>query len=758
MATTILTLLALLGVAIVARTIRRRRVGETRSEPPALADAPVGLFAATWDGRITRANAELARLVGVASTDSLIGEDLGDRLSGTEDRTRWRRALDLRQRAELDVSLLRASEGALNAVIAIWPGTGDPDDGVVGCVRPIDVRTGELDRLESESALLREIIAAAPVGMMTMDADGRVGEVWNPAMEAILGWSPEEVRGRAVPLLPSLGVTGGMAAGVPPGTETTQVKRWGRDGRMLDLSVTTAPVVGLPGSGVVAVVQDISVRLREDAERRRLDEIVRATPDIVLMTDTETRILYANAAARHRLDLPSGKELETLHLGDLGVDRWERRWQEEVLPVLLTGGSWTGEVELGGGEPMIASVVIVGHRSSDGRLAFVSILGRDVTQQRSVEEQLRQSQKLEAVGQLTGGIAHDFNNLLTVVQANAEMLLEGAGPEMADILEAAQRGRDLVRQLMVFSRKEKLRLRPYPLIELGDYVRTLRRLLPETVTIDWECTDPDATMLGDPGAVQQILLNLATNARDAMPEGGQLRVAVGRGRPDTPMGEETVEIAASDTGVGMSAETVHRVFDPFFTTKEPGKGTGLGLAMVYGLVRQLEGDVSVESQPGVGTTFRLTFPRIAAPRPDEASVAARSAPEVEGPGGTVLVVEDEEAIRRVCERSLVRLGYRVLLAADGREGLSRFREHASEIDLVVSDVVMPNVGGAELLRSIRDEGHRVPFVFVSGYTEEETRKTVEFDDAVSTLPKPWTRAELAAVVRAALAGVAAESQ
>ena len=364
-----------------------------------------------------------------------------------------------------------------------------------------------------------------------------------------------------------------------------------------------------------------------------------------------------------------------------------------------------------------------------------------------MEEQLRQAQKLEAVGQLSGGIAHDFNNLLTVVHANAELLAEqGVGDDGADLLEdirrAAGRGRDLVRRLMVFSRKETLETRPCRLDELEGYARTLRRLLPESIEVVWRCPAREPVARVDPGALQQILMNLATNARDAMPEGGTLAIVVSDAGPG-------LEIAVSDTGAGIPASEVDRIFEPFYTTKDPGKGTGLGLAMVYGLVGEMGGEIRVDSEPGAGTTFRLLFERAALP--DAPSAEAGRAAMAVGAGERVLIVEDEEAIRQVTRRTLERLGYEVLTAADGREGLERLLAEPVEPDLVISDVVMPRMGGHELLRAVRSAGRDVPFLFMSGYTEEEVREDTDDLGGVFVLAKPWTREDLHAAVVGVLA-------
>jgi two-component system, cell cycle sensor histidine kinase and response regulator CckA len=756
----VLLITALLVGGLVLYRIGRHPGRASRiSADSAFEAAPVGLFQIAEDGRLTAWNAAFSRLIEADAAEALGAVDLGALLTAEPARARWQRWLA----GQLPPSELRGSLRTLQgrtAEVTFMLGAG-PADGrpATAAVRPAGEMVRTLRGVEQQLTFLRDAICAAPVGLATLDGNGRVGEVWNPAVEAILGWSAAELRGGAIPLLPA--DARGVGVRRPDGQEweSEAVRRWRRDGRPVDLSIATAPIPGASGQ-VIAVVQDVTDRVQRDLERRRLDEVVRATPDLVLMTDVDGVIFYRNPAARKRLRpaRANGRgvtEVESLWAPMLLGPEWEPHWRQAVIPLVMAGESWTGDVSLG--DPAFpASVVIVGHRSRDGRLGFLSLLARDTSAQRSVEDQLRQAQKLEAVGQLSSGIAHDFNNLLTVVQSNVELLREGEhGPDdrvrLQDIEAAARRGRDLVRRLMVFSRDEKLAVRAYRLSELEDSIRTLRRLVPETVVVEWRCEDPDLTISADAGAIEQILLNLTTNARDAMPDGGTLTIRVSARR--RAGGEDWVEVAVSDTGHGMTPEVAARAFEPFYTTKPTGKGTGLGLAMCYGLVRQLEGEIELESAPGAGTTFRLRFRRL---RTAAAAVVTDVEPDVmgAGQGGLILVAEDQAAIRRVIELSLARLGYEVLLAADGAEALKLFRTHAADVDLVITDMVMPNLGGPGLFARVREAGSAVPFLFVSGYTERETRDDAALHDSVPVLSKPWTRAELRAAVASAISGAA----
>jgi two-component system cell cycle sensor histidine kinase/response regulator CckA len=403
-------------------------------------------------------------------------------------------------------------------------------------------------------------------------------------------------------------------------------------------------------------------------------------------------------------------------------------------------------------------------RDAAGRVGAYEMIVEDVTERRILERQLRQSQKMEAIGQLTGGVAHDFNNLLTTVLANADLLtktLVGHPEVLGDVGEirmAATRGAELVRKLLAFSRREMLDLQP---LHLSGVVREaseiLRRVLPESIEIQ-VMGDPEAgPALVDRAAVLQIIMNLATNARDAMPEGGVLRLATvsiavdeaqcaewGWGTPG-----DYVCLEVQDSGLGMDEATRARIFEPFFTTKPVGKGSGLGLAMVYGLVKQHRGYVAVQSRPGQGTTCRIYFPRADVEAGTSGAGTVTPGVRLRGGSETILVVEDEESIRRSATRVLERFGYRVLTAADGLEALTVLAREGAAIDLVVTDVVMPRLNGPKLYEQVCRQAHVPRFLFMSGYAERDVHGGA-LDATVPFLQKPWQLDALVAEVRAVL--------
>ena len=439
------------------------------------------------------------------------------------------------------------------------------------------------------------------------------------------------------------------------------------------------------------------------------------------------------------------------------------------------------------GEFVWVRLTAAGVRDAQGAVQYVMGMAEDITARKAAEaalaereEQLRQAQKMEAVGQLAGGIAHDFNNLLTVIRVHAELLTDvlREGDERSDletIQHAAARAANLTRQLLAFSRKQLLQPRVLdPNVVVAGLTPMLRRLIGEDIALATILAPSVGRVLADPGQLEQVLLNLAVNARDAMPQGGALTIETadveivggqgaapdaaspGGGSPDGASREASppgayVMIAVSDTGIGMSPDIQARAFEPFFTTKEPGRGSGLGLSTVYGIVRQSSGYVRVASAPAAGATFRVYLPR-QEPSAAAADERGAAAPEAGRDGGTVLVVEDEDAVRQLTRRILVRHGYDVLEARHGRDALDLVARHGNAIDLVLTDVVMPEMSGREFAEAFGRLRPGTPVVYMSGYTDDEILRRGLLDPGVPFLQKPFTATELAERVRTLIEG------
>ena len=383
----------------------------------------------------------------------------------------------------------------------------------------------------------------------------------------------------------------------------------------------------------------------------------------------------------------------------------------------------------------------------------------DVAAQLARERALRQADKMETIGRLTGAIAQQFNELLTAILTRTAALAQSLPPnrDLDELKVTAQRGAELVQRLLGFSRHHVLDLQPLILTEfVRDALDSLRRQLPANIEVQFEVDEDGGVVEADPAAVKQVLLHLVTNARDAMRNGGTLHVEVRRARlgaADRPLHAwvepgSYVSVALSDTGVGMDAQTLARVFEPFFTTKPVGVGTGLGMSMAYGLVKQHRGYLHIYSEVGQGTTAKVYLPAVR----DRGMSELESVADEALPGGTeaILLVEDDQTMRLAAQQLLSKVGYRVFTAVDGQQGLDAFRAHRADLQLVITDVVMPKLSGFDMYEVIRGESRGVRVLFMSGFPAPNFRKTVGQDPNVAFVTKPWTASELLAQVRVLL--------
>ncbi|MEO8563492.1 MAG: ATP-binding protein [bacterium] len=511
------------------------------------------------------------------------------------------------------------------------------------------------------------------------------------------------------------------------------------------------------------VTDDVQMAERLRVSEARMRALDVCSPLGVFETDVRGAVTYAN---RHM------QELWDAGHNELADGSWLDRVHPADAPALLsildsreamaTEGEGAYRLHLLDGT--FRRVTIRTAPRVDQVGAVIGIVGtvEDVTDRWLLEEQLRQARKMEAVGQLAGGVAHDFNNLLTVIKTYGEFMLEQideSSPLRADALEiqkAAGRAAALTRQLLAFSRKQALLPR---VIDLNEIVHglepMLRRLIGEDIEIALRAAPQIGAVKADAGQLEQVVMNLIVNARDAMSQGGTLTIETatvlltdtmraGHGVIPGPY----VSLVVSDSGCGMDAATRARVFEPFFTTKETGRGTGLGLSTVYGIVKQSEGYIWCDSTEGVGTTFTVLLPQVAESR-DEASTPTEAISD--RASGVVLVTEDEPTIRALARRILEREGYTVLEARDGREAIRVAAGYPSPIDLLVTDMVMPNVGGSELFSHLRLLRPDLRVLFVSGYTDDDIIRRGLKEPGSAFLQKPFTAHALAAAARAAMA-------
>jgi PAS domain S-box-containing protein len=498
----------------------------------------------------------------------------------------------------------------------------------------------------------------------------------------------------------------------------------------------------------------------------RYQRLVENVNDAIITADPEGRLMFANRRFREWFGLGSG-DLQGLVLEDYVAPDWRELVREQHRRV-AAGETETGKLEYegvraNGGriwiEALVASV------KEGGRIVATQSALRDMTERKRLEAQYLQAQKMESVGRLAGGVAHDFNNLLTVINGYSDLLgakLSGDAQlqDMArQIHRAGQRAAELTAQLLTFSRKQVVQLRP---IDLNAVVQEAYRMLHRLVGEDIQCEThlrAAGNVQADPGQMQQVLMNLVVNARDAMPEGGKVTIATENFdvdeefttlHPDVPPGSYVCLVVA-DTGCGMSEAVRQRIFEPFFTTKEKGKGTGLGLSTVHGVVRQSGGFIYVESELGVGTTFEIFLPLIQ--RTAETGQVSQQTTPARG-WETVLLVEDQAAVRELTEEMLRAKGYRVLSAASGSEAIDLARAHSGTIHLLITDVILPQMNGRALADALKRDRPQMKVLYISGYSDEVVARRGVLEKGLSYLAKPYTGEALAAKVRETLGDAA----
>ena len=499
---------------------------------------------------------------------------------------------------------------------------------------------------------------------------------------------------------------------------------------------------------------------------RKLSRAVEQSADTVVVTNHNGVIEYVNPAFEaltgYSRDEVCGQTPRILKSGEQGADFYKEMWS-----TILAGNVYRGILvnRKKNGELYYVEESISPARDADGKITHFISNGRDLSERLRLEAELRQAQKMDAIGQLAGGVAHDFNNLLTIITSYSELALDAVRDDSAleakvhEILLAARRAAELTSQLLAFSRKQPQALR---VVELNQVIAGIAKTLPRLIGEDIEFTFVPGHGLGrvrvDPVQIEQILMNLASNARDAMPQGGHLRIETSnlilddnylhRKPAVIPAGHYAL-ITVSDDGAGIAPEHLPHIFEPFYTTKPQGEGTGLGLATVYGIVKQTKGFVWAYSEPRMGTVFKIYLPCVAVDhRPGQID---RVKPERMAQGSeTVLLVEDEQAVRRATSEFLSLHGYTVLEAKDGLDALAVARNYGAAIDLVVTDVVMPNLSGGQLALELNNLRPDTKILFVSGYAGKTVLNHKVFDLETNFLQKPYTLKQLSTKIRAAL--------
>ncbi|MBE2215223.1 MAG: response regulator [Opitutaceae bacterium] len=513
--------------------------------------------------------------------------------------------------------------------------------------------------------------------------------------------------------------------------------------------------------------------LELEQSRAMYHSLVDTLPAAVFRKDLEGRFVFVNAQfCAFRGCAP--EDILGRSVFDPADPELSRRFQDDDRRVIETGEVFHFEdtVCRPGSPPRTIEIVEGPVREASGAITGVQGFFWDITERRkaeeahkSVEAQLRQVQKMEAIGQLSGGVAHDFNNILTVIQCHASLM--GSDPKLPDelheavseISHAAQRAANLTRQLLAFSRRQTLRPTDLDLNEVvANLTKMLQRIVGEDISVHLHFSPVPAQVHADASMLDQVVLNLVVNARDAMPEGGKLEIethvceldeAAARAMPEGRAGD-FVCLSVSDTGTGMAPEVRARLFEPFFTTKDVGKGTGLGLATVYGIVRQHQGWIEVRSEIGRGSLFRIYLPYAAGtPTPHERTHTESS--PVPGGDETILVVEDEPPLRLLVRAMLVKLGYKVLEAPSGVAAVKVWQEHRDHIHLLLTDMVMPDrMSGRDLALRVHEDRPDLPVIFITGYNPEMAGRDFVLEEGVNYVPKPFTPRKLGTTIRAVL--------
>jgi PAS domain S-box-containing protein len=656
-------------------------------------------------------------------------------------------------------TLAEAASGMLRAIAesldwqagVVW--ILEPQLEVLRCLEiwhPADVVLGELERVTRETTFARGV--GLPGEVWASD-----GPIWHRDVTALTG--PRFPRMRYAV---AAGMRGVFGFPIRSGAAITGVIEF------------FSRALREPDPDLLEVTAAFGSQIGQFLERKRAEEalarsettyrsLVEDSPFGIFRSTPDGQLLAVNPALVSILGYDSEAELLQKNMtADVYVDPAQRA---RLLDEVLRSDSLTGESLW---RRKDAKTITVRHsarvvRGAERRVEYFNVLVEDITERKLLEAQLRQAQKMEAVGRLAGGIAHDFNNLLTAITGYADLALsdlrEGdpMRQDMEEILRAAHRAAELTRQLLAFSRQQVLAPR---VLDLNEVVQSVDKMLRRLVGEDVELLSVLAPGLGhvkaDPGQLEQVIVNLAVNARDAMPTGGKLTIETAdaevaetrvRDLAAVPAGRY-VMLAITDSGTGMDEETKARIFEPFFTTKEQGKGTGLGLATVYGIVKQSGGFIWLYSEPGHGTTFKIYLPRV------EGAADALAPPvgTAEVPRGTetVLIVEDEEAVRALAKTALTRKGYRVLEAANGGEALLRCESEQAPIHLLVTDVVMPGLGGADLAQRLAPLRPDMKVLFISGYADRAAARHGTIQPGAAYLEKPFSLEALARKVREVL--------
>jgi two-component system cell cycle sensor histidine kinase/response regulator CckA len=768
----------IVGMAVIARDRTRPLQAEqalARSEArfrTLVEAAPDPILGVADDGRIVFASSRIREVLGY-TPEELIGRPIEllvpERLHGAHvaHRAQFVAEPATRPMGAGRELFARRKDGTEVPVEISLGHTAHEGEGITSAIL-VDVsarRAADADR-----ALLASIVQSSGDAIVSAGRDG-IMLSWNRAAEEMFGVSATDAVGRSMDeLIPAMDQTDARWRMVTQlfeegRTFRYEARRQGTGGQPILLSVTMSPVRDASGAVVAgcAICRDVTAQRDTEARTRQLAAIVESSLDPIFAVDLDDIVISWNAAAERLYRIPASEALGRHIDAVLPDPHGDRAALRRRVAAGETVFDYQASRRLGDGRRVDLSITTFPLRDDAGAVVASASIIRDVTERKRLEDRLHQSQRIEAVGRLAGGVAHDFNNLLTVITGYGAIaqthIGEGPGAEELDeVQRAAARASELTGRLLDFSRQRAIDpVRLDLAAATRDIVPMLERLIGEDIQIIVEAGDDVPAVLADPGQIEQVILNLAVNARDAMPQGGTLTVQthaadLREGRADAPQGLAPGRYACltvSDTGQGIEPEIAEHLFEPFFTTKETGKGTGLGLATVHGIVGQAGGDVSVSSRPGHGAAFTVYLPAI------DAEASSRSARPVASPerldgNETVLLAEDEQTLAYLIERILSAAGYRVLTASAPEDAL-RIAEHEhGAIDVLVTDVIMPGLTGPQLAERLTERHGPLPTLFLSGYTADIIRDRGRLPSGSAFLEKPFDPLTLLASLRALL--------
>jgi PAS domain S-box-containing protein len=636
---------------------------------------------------------------------------------------------------------------------------------MIGTIQDVTEHHRAEQALRESEERLRTVFAATPDAVAILGPDGGVLEANAAAMERY-GYTRAELLGRTPEDLSPVELRGQVPARIQEALERRLPFEWRvvrKDGTELPVEITLRPFAMRGQSCLYASVRDIGERKRAEAERERLTMAIEQAAEMVVVTDAEGNIVYVNPAFEAVTGYARAEVLgRNPRILKSGVQ--DEAFYGALWAAIAAGQTWHGRLinRKKDGTHYTEDATISPVRDATGAIASYVAVKRDISRDLALEAQLLQAQKMESIGRLAGGVAHDFNNLLSVILGCTAYALASVrdGDRLRDdLLEiemAGQRAAALTRQLLAFSRKQVLQPVELDLNRvLAEMEKMLHRIIGEDIDLV-KLLGPDLWQVkADPGQIEQVIMNLVVNARDAMPEGGKVTIETANvdldaeyaaGHAGAVPGPH-VMIAVTDSGTGMDEPTMARAFEPFFTTKEAGKGSGLGLSTVYGIVKQSGGSIYVYSELGKGTTFKVYLPRGRSTTP---SAEAPPAKARVGGAETILVVEDDEAVRNIAGRILGSAGYQVLAAASGPEALRISEAHAAQIHLVLTDVVMPEMNGKVFIDRLARVRTGFKILFMSGYTDNFIVHQGMLDARTHLIGKPLTRVELLRKVREVL--------